>query len=159
MYKGQKSLWLTEDKLRKIASIDDSCKVFGSELDKSSLALKSSCSKLRSYNYLIENQNNVYKTAISSLLSYIELRLMLCNRSLFRLPNGKLFKKFRAKSRQRKHSLQKVIQGISYLVKTGCQWRMLPSCYPKWQLVYYYFSLWRDNGLIEELLHHLREKP
>jgi len=62
------------------------------------------------------------------------------------------------KPRQRKHSLQEVMQGIFYLVKTGCQWRMLPSCYPKWQLVYYYFSLWRDNGLIDELLHHLREK-
>lgn len=62
------------------------------------------------------------------------------------------------KPRKRKHCLQEIIQGIFYLVKTGCQWRMLPTCFPKWQLVYYYFSLWRDSGLIEELLHQLREK-
>ncbi|WP_300905239.1 transposase, partial [uncultured Bacteroides sp.] len=28
---------------------------------------------------------------------------------------------------------------IFYLVKTGCQWRMLPLDFPKWQLVYYYY--------------------
>ncbi|MCS2198746.1 transposase [Bacteroides fragilis] len=29
-----------------------------------------------------------------------------------------------------------------YLVKTGCQWHMLPLDLPKWQLVYYYYRKW-----------------
>lgn len=28
---------------------------------------------------------------------------------------------------------------IFYLVKTGCQWRMLPKDFPKWELAYYYY--------------------
>ncbi|MDR1091601.1 MAG: transposase [Prevotella sp.] len=31
---------------------------------------------------------------------------------------------------------------ILYLVKTGCQWHMLPHDFPKWQTVYYYLSKW-----------------
>lgn len=59
--------------------------------------------------------------------------------------------------RKPKYLLQDVMQGLLYLVKIGCQWRMLPDCSPIWQLVYYYFSRWRGSGLIEELLHRLRE--
>lgn len=40
---------------------------------------------------------------------------------------------------------------IFYLLKTGCQWRMLPKEYPKWELVYYYCQKWRDDGTIEEV--------
>ncbi|MDR1056089.1 MAG: transposase [Prevotellaceae bacterium] len=28
---------------------------------------------------------------------------------------------------------------IFYLIKTGCQWHMLPNDYPREELVYYYF--------------------
>ncbi len=48
--------------------------------------------------------------------------------------------------------------GILYLVKTGCQWRMLPKDSPKWQLVYYYYKIWADLGQLEFLLEHLRGK-
>ncbi|MBK7883259.1 MAG: transposase [Chitinophagaceae bacterium] len=33
------------------------------------------------------------------------------------------------------------------MVKTGCQWRMLPGEFPKWQIVYYYFNRWKTLGL------------
>lgn len=39
-----------------------------------------------------------------------------------------------------------VINGILYVVVGGIQWRMLPKEYPKWQSVYYYFRIWRDDG-------------
>nr|WP_315201630.1 transposase [uncultured Flavobacterium sp.] len=42
-------------------------------------------------------------------------------------------------NRKRKHSLRLIWNAINYLVKSGCQWRMLPSDFPKWQLVYYYY--------------------
>jgi putative transposase len=34
--------------------------------------------------------------------------------------------------RKRKHDLREIWNAIFYLVKTGCQWRMLPSHYPQW---------------------------
>ncbi len=45
-----------------------------------------------------------------------------------------------------------------YLVKTGCQWRMLPNDFPKWELVYYYYSKWADAEDFDLLLSKLREK-
>ena len=44
------------------------------------------------------------------------------------------------KERFRKYSLRSVFDGILYIVKTGVQWRMLPSDFAPWQTVYYYFS-------------------
>ncbi len=66
--------------------------------------------------------------------------------------------KFLDTQRSRKYDLREVINGILYLVKTGCQWRMLPSDFPKWQLVYYYFSVWKTSGFIEMLHEMLVEK-
>jgi putative transposase len=44
------------------------------------------------------------------------------------------------------------------LVKTGCQWRMLPHDYPQWQSVYFYFSRWKRNGTLEQIQQALVEK-
>ena len=44
-----------------------------------------------------------------------------------------------------------------YLVKTGCQWRMLPNDFPKWELVYYYYSKWANAEDFDLLLSKLRE--
>lgn len=61
-------------------------------------------------------------------------------------------------SRKRKHSLREIWNAILYLVKTGCQWRMLPSDFPKWQLVYYYYKKWADTEQFDLLLENLRGK-
>jgi putative transposase len=60
--------------------------------------------------------------------------------------------------RKRKHDLKEVWNAINYLVKTGCQWRLLPLDFPKWQLVYYYYSKWSSLELFDLLLEKLRIK-
>lgn len=60
--------------------------------------------------------------------------------------------------RKRKHPLRDVLDALFYLLKTGCQWRMLPHCFPKWELVYYYFSKWKNDGTIELIHELLRDK-
>jgi len=62
------------------------------------------------------------------------------------------------KDRKRKHDLKSIWNAIMYLIKTGCQWRMLPNDFPKWQLVYYYFSKWANSEDFDLLLSKLREK-
>ena len=47
-------------------------------------------------------------------------------------------------------------RAIIYVDKTGCQWRMLPCEFPKWQLVYYYFQKWVREGVFDELLDNIR---
>lgn len=60
--------------------------------------------------------------------------------------------------RKRKYDLMVIWNAISYLVKTGCQWRLLPHDFPKWQLVYYYYSKWSNLEVFDLLLSKLREK-
>jgi putative transposase len=62
-----------------------------------------------------------------------------------------VIKTYISDNRKRKHSLRHIFNAIVYVVKTGCQWRMLPRDYPKWQLVYYYFSRWKREGHLEDL--------
>jgi putative transposase len=54
-------------------------------------------------------------------------------------------------SRKRKYDLKDVWNAVLYIVKTGCQWRMLPIDFPHWQLVYYYFRKWDSTGILEEV--------
>ena len=67
-------------------------------------------------------------------------------------------KSIHIEDRKRKYDLRRIWDGINYLVKTGCQWRMLPSNFPKWQLVYYYYSKWASLDVFDLLLEKLRNK-
>ena len=60
--------------------------------------------------------------------------------------------------RKRKHSLREIFNAIFYLLKTGCQWRLLPHSFPSWKLVYYYFSKWKSDGTIEMIHELLRNR-
>ena len=56
-------------------------------------------------------------------------------------------------SRHRQHDLRRdILDGLFYLLKTSCQWRMLPGGFAPWQTVYYYFRKWKKRGVIERLL-------
>ena len=48
--------------------------------------------------------------------------------------------------RNRKNPLREIVNGIFYVNKSGCQWRMLPSDFAPWQTVYYYFRKWKFEG-------------
>jgi putative transposase len=43
------------------------------------------------------------------------------------------------KGRPRKTDLWEVVNAIRYRVRTGCGWEMLPSDFPPWQTVYWWF--------------------
>ncbi len=46
---------------------------------------------------------------------------------------------------------RQVFNGILYLTKTGCQWRMLPPTFGCWQTVYGYFNRWQKQGVFERV--------
>jgi putative transposase len=60
------------------------------------------------------------------------------------------------RGRPRKHAWRTVLDGVFYLVRTGCQWRALPREYPPWKTVYHYFRVWRLDGTWERLHDALR---
>jgi putative transposase len=45
-----------------------------------------------------------------------------------------------------------------YILRTGCQWRLLPHAFPAYQAVFYYFRQWRISGLWEKVNTALREE-
>lgn len=50
------------------------------------------------------------------------------------------------KTKPRSLDLYEVFCAVLYVLKSGCQWRMLPKDFPKWQIVYYYFQVWSKNN-------------
>ncbi len=50
---------------------------------------------------------------------------------------------------------REILNAILYVVKTGCQWRWVPSEFGPWQTVYGYFNAWSRTtvwqGILEEL--------
>ena len=40
--------------------------------------------------------------------------------------------------------LYEVFCAVLYLLRSGCQWRMLPSDFPKWRTVHSYFAKWSE---------------
>jgi transposase len=52
----------------------------------------------------------------------------------------------RKKTKPRTVDLYDVFCGLLYVLKSGCQWRMLPKDYPKWRTVHEYFLIWGRKG-------------
>lgn len=46
------------------------------------------------------------------------------------------------KKKPRQLDIYDLFCGVLYALKSGCQWRMLPSDFPKWRSVYDYFVKW-----------------
>ena len=60
--------------------------------------------------------------------------------------------------RPRIHSRREILNAIFYLLRSGCQWRMLPHEFPRWPTVYHYFRKWRIDGTWESINRAIRER-
>jgi transposase len=62
----------------------------------------------------------------------------------------------RADAPQRSHDLREVFNALRYVVKTGCQWRMLPHDLPDWTVAYQQARRWFLARVFEQIAHDLR---
>jgi transposase len=60
--------------------------------------------------------------------------------------------------RDRTTDMREVVNGILYLNRTGCSWRLLPHEFPPWGTVHYYYRRFRLDGTWERIHDKLREK-
>src|SRR5450755_2803744 len=60
--------------------------------------------------------------------------------------------------RPRTTDTRAVLNGIFYLLRSGCQWRLLPHEFPPWGTVYYYFRSWDNAGVWVHLQRALYEQ-
>ena len=64
--------------------------------------------------------------------------------------------KAKSGGRPRKHPMREILNAIYYVLKSGCQWEMLPHDFPPKGTVYHYFNQWRKNGTWKHLNAALR---
>ena len=60
--------------------------------------------------------------------------------------------------RPRTTDMREVINAIWYILRSGCQWRLLPHEFPPWSTVWSYFRIWRKTGVWEQMHTTLRER-
>jgi putative transposase len=48
--------------------------------------------------------------------------------------------------RPRSVKLREILNGIFYILRGGCAWRMMPHDFPPWSTCYDYFRKWRNDG-------------
>ena len=64
----------------------------------------------------------------------------------------------RRRTKPRTVDLYDVFCGVLYLLKSGCQWRMLPADFPDWRTCYKYFRQWSErpgpgqDSILEQVL-------
>jgi putative transposase len=58
----------------------------------------------------------------------------------------------------RKVDMREIVNGIFYLLKTGCSWEMLPNDLPPSSTVYYYFRLFQRKGVWSQMNRQLRRQ-
>ena len=61
-------------------------------------------------------------------------------------------------TRKRKYLLRDIMDCILYINKTGYRWRMIPKDFPPYNLVFYYFTKWKREGVFEDIMDTLHEK-
>lgn len=56
------------------------------------------------------------------------------------------------------YSKREIVNGILYIVRSGCAWRMMPNDLPAWDSCYHYFALWKKQGVWASAHDSLRER-
>src|SRR5215831_14726360 len=60
--------------------------------------------------------------------------------------------------RARTVEMREVLNGINYLLRTGCAWRFLPHDLPPWGTVHYYLRRWQRDGTWQTIHDILRSR-
>ncbi len=59
--------------------------------------------------------------------------------------------------RPRSVDIRRILNGLFYLLRSGCAWRYLPRAYGPWQTVYHDFGPWRLDGTWAKMHTQLRD--
>lgn len=56
----------------------------------------------------------------------------------------------------RKYALVEIVNALLYVLKSGCQWEMIPHDFPPWESVYDHYRRWKKDGTLERVHDLLR---
>jgi transposase len=60
--------------------------------------------------------------------------------------------------RKRSVDVREVVNGLMYILSTGCQWRAVPKDLPPRSTLFEYFDLWDYDGTLDRIHHALYVK-
>src|SRR5262249_1984669 len=63
-----------------------------------------------------------------------------------------------SRGRPRETSMRAVVNGILYVVRTGCPWDYLPHDFPPKSTVFEYYGAWRRDGTLQKIHDALRDR-
>jgi len=49
--------------------------------------------------------------------------------------------------------MREIVNGVFYVLRSGCPWRLIPSDLPPWSTLWRWFRVWRDEGLFAQISH------
>jgi transposase len=61
--------------------------------------------------------------------------------------------------RKRSVNLREIVNGLLYVLSTGCQWRYIPKDLPPRSTIHDYFGLWNWDGTLDRIHHELYTDP
>ena len=60
--------------------------------------------------------------------------------------------------RPRKYPMREVLNGLQYVLRGGCAWRLMPHDLPQWQTAYQTWRAWRQDGTWVRMHDQLRDR-
>ena len=69
-----------------------------------------------------------------------------------------IFTKAKKGKHLQKHEKRDLVNGVLYIVKTGCQWEFLPKDYPPYKTVNSFYVRAKGSGMWEEMMDMLVQK-
>ena len=54
--------------------------------------------------------------------------------------------------------MREVVNGLTHVLSTGCQWRAIPKDLPPKSTVHHFFNLWTYDGTLKRMHHALYEQ-
>jgi putative transposase len=60
--------------------------------------------------------------------------------------------------RPRKYPMREGLNGIQYVLRAGCAWRLMPHDLPHWQTAYQTWRAWRQDGTWLKIHDQLRDE-
>jgi putative transposase len=54
--------------------------------------------------------------------------------------------------------LREIWNGIMYMLRAGCSWRMLPKDFPAWRTVYNHLQMLKVSGKLEKIMQALHQQ-
>ena len=68
-------------------------------------------------------------------------------------------KKEKGKHVKNQEKVRIFYEAVWYMARSGCQWRLLPTCYGNWRAVHRRFFRWVKLGVWERLLDSMKASP